>query len=190
MNSNTVDRITKIGLVSTGGFNTYGVLGQQIISTGSSSNAIWVNPHQTPPLANYGGGGTIDDTTPYYIEVSTSQPSFPQSPASRYKVDISAIVEGVNDTLYCFTRVRYNTTEYYGEIFTNPLLPGDPYVSEPATKSGVTHHSIAFTDYVTFPYTYNSNILTEIGIGIYSEASGPFTTNDARISATITPCFD
>ena len=124
--------------------------------------------------------------------MSTSNATFPQSPASRYKVDISAIVEGVNDTLYCFTRVRYNSIEYDGEIFTNVLLPGDPYVSEPATKAGVTHHSIAFTDYVTVPYVYGATVipLTDIGIGIYSEGSGPYTTNDARITATITPCFD
>ena len=181
VNINDIIDIQKIAL---NGKTSFGSAGQFIMSRGSGGSALWANPSQTLPIGNYGGGATIDDTTPYVIGCSTNQPTFAPSPAGRYKVEYSAIIEGVNLPLVIQTQVVYNGLTYGGEIFNN----GDWYISEPLTKSGSTHHSITFTDYVSFPYTYGASLNLQLEIAILTE-SGSGSTNDGRITATISPAY-
>lgn len=179
-----IQNVSKIGL---NGVANFGVAGQHIISRGSSAGALWMNPSQTLPLANYGGGATIDDTTPFIMGCSTNQPTFAPAGSGgtgRYKVDYSAVIEGVNQPLVIQSQLVYNGSTYGGEIFNS----GDWYVSEPLTKSGSTHHSIAFSDYFTFPYVFGQTRTLQLEISVLTE-SGSGTTNDARITATITPCY-
>jgi len=183
----TAQDIINVNKISINGATSFGVAGQHIISRGSGGSALWMNPSQTPPLANYGGGATIDDTTPYVMGCSTGQPTFAPAGSGatgRYKVDYSAIIEGINHSLVITSQLVYDGITYGGEIFNS----GDWYVSEPLTKSGSTHHSISFSDYFTFPYVFGLTRTLQLEISVLTE-SGSGSTNDARITATITPCY-
>lgn len=190
-----VQDVLDLNRLSLNGKTSFGNWGQIVGTRASTASLLWMNPSQTSPVSVYGGGTTIDDTTPAYFGASFPSPNFPNSttPGSlgRYKVEISIAMEGVNQNLICWTRLVYATTEYIGDIYRNPALGGGyvPYVSQPVTKAGTTYHTITYTDYVTFPYTqFNTTNNLEVLVGILTE-SGSYSTSDVKAVVTLSPVF-
>ena len=173
-------------LIGYTGINNFtGSAGQVVTSTGVGTPGVWSNPSQTTAVLNDTTLKTPTPTTPVYYTTSLSLPTFIPVVGNRYRIDFSLSLEldTTPENLYCFGRVTHNSSTYFGEVFKDPasLALGGPYVSQSPT----IYHSIAFTDYFTFPVTPNP---ITIEIGILSIAN-PSTINTAKMCATITPCF-
>jgi hypothetical protein len=189
--SSTAYDITNIRQIALGSNTGFGNEGQVITSRGTAgASTVWSNPNQTAVIGNLTSGQSINDTTPNYNFTCGSSPvaTFITVPSNRYRVDFSLSLEGPNQDIICFPRVSFNSTDYNGDIYQNPSLGGFscPYVSQRTTVGSLHYHSINFTDYFTIPITASTGITFAIGI-LSTNPTG--TVNNAKLLATISPCF-
>jgi len=186
----TNQNLLNVKQIALGSLTGFGTAGQVITSRGTAGGTtIYSNPNQTPAVGTIVGGQSINDTTPNFNFACGSGPVFTFVPVAnnRYRVDFSVSLEGPNTGLFCFPRITYNSIDYFGDIYQNPLGGGNPFTSEPTTKSGLHYHSINFTDYFTIPFSASLSMGFAVGI---LTSSGSATVNTAKVCATISPCFD
>jgi hypothetical protein len=173
-------------LIGYTGLNNFtGSAGQVVTSTGVGTPGVWSNPSQTTAVLDDMTLKNTTTTTPVYYTTTLALPTFIPVVGNRYRIDFSLSLEldPTPENLYCFGRVTHNSSTYFGEIFKDPasFASGGPYISQSPTL----YHSIAFTDYFTFPVTPNP-ITIEIGV---LSIVNPSAINTAKMCATITPCF-
>lgn len=187
LNSNDIRLTSKI---QTAQGLTYGLTGQILASKGNSP-LTWINPNQSVVVQNYTGGYSIDSVVPSYFGANITLFNIQPSTSNRYKVDFSISIEGGNDNFFIIPEVVVaGGTPIIGEVFRSPLLGGSnmPYVSIPATYSGVIYHSVSFSDYFTFTVSNPSFDLIDMRVGIIC-ATGTHSITNLKISTTLSPSF-
>lgn len=189
MNGNAITSGTSFNLqnvnsIALGSLTNVGLLGYNITSRGAGQNNLWQQSRQSL-LGNYGGGTSIDDTTPTNFGVSLPIISFPLSATGRYKVTVSIGFDLQSSAdLIIYPEVVYNAVTYPGAIYAPSLYVVAPHVN----KGGVIHNSASFVDYFTVPISSTSIAFT-VDVKVLT-VSGATTTNNVRTYITVEPDFD
>lgn len=179
-----VQNITNVNAIALGSLTNVGLLGYNITSRGAGNNSTWQQSRQSL-LANYGGGSSIDDTTPTNFGVTLPTISFPLSATGRYKVTVSIGFDlGSSADLLIYPEVVYNAVTYPGAIYAPSLYVVAPHVN----KGGVIHNSASFVDYFTVPISSTSISFT-VDVKVIT-VTGTTTTNNVRTYITVEPDFD
>jgi hypothetical protein len=187
MNNNNIIDINRI---SVNGKTNFGAQAQTLISRGiTGASVIWSNPSQTL-IATGGGGISLDDTNvAYFGPVTSSGLTFPVGSTGVYKVEYSLAVTGITHDILAFPRLVYNSLTYEGSVYTNPLNTGGTPAVFPHTSFGAeTYCGGTITDYITFPYSAG-NVTLELQLGLLINSNSGDTTNDIKVTATISPMF-
>lgn len=182
--SGTAFNLQNISSIALGNTTNVGQLGYNITSRAGAGGALWLQPRQSI-IANYGGGSTIDDTTPVNFGASLPTISFSPSVNGRYKVSVSIGFELQSSAdLLIYPEVVYNGGTYAGAVYAPPLYVVAPHVN----KAGVIHNSASFIDYFTVPISGTSIPFT-VDVKVLT-VSGSTSTNNVKTFISVEPDFN